>query len=169
MWRSCPLVEVFGIVFKWLFINQSISFFLFLPSFLYILFSFSFFLFIFYFFCFLGLHPKHMEFPRPGVELELQLPAYTTATALPDANFICDLQHSSLQCQILNWARPGIEPSSSWILVRFLTHWATTETVPIPLFTTVAFQQNEKTLSATQFTDLLIMTICSLLKNKVYK
>ena len=33
------------------------------------------------FFCFLGLHSQHMEVPRLGVELELQLPAYTTATA----------------------------------------------------------------------------------------
>ena len=32
-------------------------------------------------FGFLGLHPTHMEAPRPGVESELQPPAYTTATA----------------------------------------------------------------------------------------
>ena len=32
------------------------------------------------FFFFLGMHPQHMEVPRPGVELELQLPASTTAT-----------------------------------------------------------------------------------------
>ena len=34
------------------------------------------------FFVFLGSHPRHMEVPRLGVELELQLPAYTTA--IPD-------------------------------------------------------------------------------------
>ena len=33
---------------------------------------------------FLGLHLWHMEVPRLGVQLELQLPAYTTATAMPD-------------------------------------------------------------------------------------
>ena len=33
-------------------------------------------------FCFLGLHPWHMEVPGLGVESELQLPAYTTATAM---------------------------------------------------------------------------------------
>ena len=43
-----------------------------------------------------------MEVPRLGVELELQLPAYTTATALPDLSCICDLHHSSWQHQILN-------------------------------------------------------------------
>ena len=31
-----------------------------------------------------------MEVPRPGVELELQLPAYATATAAPDLSPICD-------------------------------------------------------------------------------
>ena len=31
--------------------------------------------------CFLGPHVWHVEVPRLGVEWELQLPAYTTATA----------------------------------------------------------------------------------------
>ena len=34
-----------------------------------------------FFVSFLGLHLWHMEVPRLGVTLELQLPAYTTATA----------------------------------------------------------------------------------------
>ena len=34
-----------------------------------------------YLFIFLGLHPQHMEVPRLGVESELQLLSYTTATA----------------------------------------------------------------------------------------
>ena len=32
--------------------------------------------------CFLGLHAQHMEVPRLGAQLELQLPAYTTAIAM---------------------------------------------------------------------------------------
>ena len=40
-----------------------------------------------------------MEVPRLGVESELQLPVYTTATAMPDPSRICNLHHSS---QILN-------------------------------------------------------------------
>ena len=32
---------------------------------------------------FLELHLGHMEVPRLGVKLELQLPAYTTAIAMP--------------------------------------------------------------------------------------
>ena len=43
-----------------------------------------------------------MEVPRLGVELELQLPAYATVTAMPDPSHVCDLHHSSQQCQILN-------------------------------------------------------------------
>ena len=40
------------------------------------------------------------EVPGLGVESELQLPTYTTAT--PDLSCICDLYHSSWQRQILN-------------------------------------------------------------------
>ena len=36
------------------------------------------------FFVCLGSHPRYMEVPRLGVELEIQLPAYTTATATRD-------------------------------------------------------------------------------------
>ena len=51
---------------------------------------------------FLGPHPRHMEVPRLGVELEHQLLTYTTATAMPDMSCVCNLYHSSRQCQILN-------------------------------------------------------------------
>ena len=37
-----------------------------------------------FFFFFSGPHLRHMEVSRLGVESELQLPAYTTATAMPD-------------------------------------------------------------------------------------
>ena len=43
-----------------------------------------------------------MEIPRLGVEPELQLPAYTTAPAMPDPSCVCDLHHSSQQGRILN-------------------------------------------------------------------
>ena len=41
------------------------------------------FIFIFYFLLFRAA-PWHMEDPRLGVKSELQLPAYATATAMPD-------------------------------------------------------------------------------------
>ena len=53
-------------------------------------------------FVFLGPHLQHMEVPRLGVKSELQLPAYTTATATRDLSHVCDLRHSSWQCWILN-------------------------------------------------------------------
>ena len=43
-----------------------------------------------------------MEAPRVGVKSELQLPAYTIATQTGDLSHVCDLHHSSQQCQILN-------------------------------------------------------------------
>ena len=43
-----------------------------------------------------------MEVSGLGVESELQLPAYTTATAMPDPSYICDQHHGSYQHQILN-------------------------------------------------------------------
>ena len=39
----------------------------------------------------LWLHLWHMEVPRPAVESELQLPAYTTATATWDPSCVCEL------------------------------------------------------------------------------
>ena len=63
---------------------------------------FFFFFFFFFFFGFLGPHPWYMEIPRIRVELELQLLAYTIATATLDPSCFCDLRHSSQQHQILN-------------------------------------------------------------------
>ena len=43
-----------------------------------------------------------MEVPRLGAELKLQLPAYTTAIAMPDPRHVCNLHHSSQQRWTLN-------------------------------------------------------------------
>jgi len=59
-----------------------------------------------------------MEVPRLGVELELQLPAYPTATATQDLTYTTACSHTG---SLTHSARPGIELSSSWILVRFIT------------------------------------------------
>ena len=60
------------------------------------------FIYLFLSFVFLGPHLRHMEVPRLGVQSELQLPAYATATAMSDPSHICDLHHSSWQRWILN-------------------------------------------------------------------
>ena len=78
---------------------------------------------LYFIFCFLGAHQGHMQVPRLEVQLELQVPACTTATARAtrDPSRVCHLQRSSLQCGIPDRARPGIKPISSWILVGFLS------------------------------------------------
>ena len=48
------------------------------------------------FLLFLGLHLQHMEVPRLGVKLELQVLAYATAMAIWDLSCVCDLHHSSM-------------------------------------------------------------------------
>ena len=70
---------------------------------------------------------QHMEVLGLGVELEPQLPVYTTAT--PDQSHarsqlrLVDLHCSSWQRWILNplSGAPRIEPMSSQILVRIVT------------------------------------------------
>ena len=60
-----------------------------------------------------------MEVPRLRVKLE---PAYAAATATPDPSRVCDLHTADHNAGFLTyWARPGIEPRSSWILVAFIT------------------------------------------------
>ena len=83
----------------------------------------------------LGPHPWHMEVPRPGVELELQLPAYTTATPhrIPATSATYTTAHDNTR-SLTHWARPGIQLSSSWILVGFITCWATEGTLPSFIF-----------------------------------
>ena len=48
-------------------------------------------------FCFSGPQVQHMEIPRLGVESELYLLAYATATAMLGLSSICDLHRSSWQ------------------------------------------------------------------------
>ena len=62
-----------------------------------------------------------MEVPRLGVQTQLKLPVYTTATAKPDLSHVANLHHSSGQCQILNpLSKAGIKPASSG-LVKFIS------------------------------------------------
>ena len=54
----------------------------------------------FLFLVFLGPYPWHMEVPRLGVKLELQLPAYTTATAMSDRSHVCNLHTPQLMATL---------------------------------------------------------------------
>ena len=59
-----------------------------------------------------------MEVPRLGVQSELQLPAYTIATALGvQATSATYTPAHSNAGSLTPKARPGIEPAFSWMLV----------------------------------------------------
>ena len=64
-----------------------------------------------------------MEVPSlVGVKLELQLLTYTTVTATWDLSHICDLHHSSEQCQILNLLSEAKDQTRGlMMLVGFVT------------------------------------------------
>ena len=72
-------------------------------------------------FCFFAprVNLGHMEVPRLGVESGVQLPAYATATAMPDLSPVCHLHHSSWQCQILN----PVSEARDWTCSLMDPHW----------------------------------------------
>ena len=100
----------FHFLFLFLFLSFILSFFLSffppsLPSFL-----FSFFV----------PYPWHMELHRLGIQLELQLLACATATAIRDLSHVCNLHHSSQQCRTLSplskaRAQTCILVDTSWV------------------------------------------------------
>ena len=55
---------------------------------------------LFYFLLFRAAPVAHGSSPASSSKLELQLQAYTTAWAMRDLSCVCDLHHSSQQCQI---------------------------------------------------------------------
>ena len=81
----------------------------------------SLFLFLF-FFCLFRASPRFMEVPRLGVQSELQLLAYATATATRDSSCVCNLHHSSQAVldPLTHRARPRIKSTSSWIVGGWL-------------------------------------------------
>ena len=74
------------------------------------------------YFFFLGPHLWHVEVPRLGVELELQLQLLATPQQhqIPAASATYARAQGSAGSLTL-WARPGIKPTFSWILVGFVT------------------------------------------------
>ena len=67
---------------------------------------------------FLGLHLRLMEFPRPGVLIG------ATAAGLRQShsNARSELHlRPTPQLTATHWARPGIEPETSWFLARFVS------------------------------------------------
>ena len=96
---------------------------------------FSPFSFFFFFFIFLGPHLQHVEILRLGVKSELQL----KATPQPQQPWIqaTSVTYTTAQGNagsLTHWARPGIEPTTSWFLVIFGNHWAMRGTPYLFLF-----------------------------------
>ena len=52
-------------------------------------------MYLFIYLVFLGPYPRHMQVPRLGVQLELQLPATATATAKLDLSRIYHPHHTT--------------------------------------------------------------------------
>ena len=78
--------------------------------------------FLSFFFCFLGPHLQHMEVPRLGAESELWLPPQPQPQQhqVQAACVTYTTPHGNTR-SLTHWVRPEIEPTSSWILVRFVT------------------------------------------------
>ena len=80
---------------------------------------------LFFFFFFSG-PPQlwHMEVPRLGVESDLQLLVYITATAMGGGFWAMSATYTTAHGNprsLTHWVRPGIKPATSWILVGFIT------------------------------------------------
>ena len=86
-------------------------------------------------FCFVWLHPQHMAVPRLGVESELQLqPVLQPQHRRIWAASLTDTTAHGNAGSLTHWAGPEIQPESSWILVGFITRWATTGTPETGLY-----------------------------------
>ena len=72
-----------------------------------------------------------MEVPRLGVELELQLPAYATATAMQDPSCILHLYHSSWQRQILNPLGEARDQTLNLMVPRQICFCCATAGIPL--------------------------------------
>ena len=122
--------------------------------------------FFFFFFFFSG----HTEVARLGFQSELQLPAYTPATAMQDPSHICDLHHSSHR-QILNplreardWTHNLVVPS--WIRFHCATmgtpKWGFSNSTNLIHIWHLAFYCKEETFPPSSFY-LFIINIDSMI------
>ena len=80
---------------------------------------------VFLFFFFFRASPMAYGSSQAGVELELQLPSYTTAPQPQQCRiWAVSVAYSTAHSNtgaLTHWAGPGMEPESSWILVEFIT------------------------------------------------
>ena len=94
-----------------------------------------------------------MAVPRLGVELELWLPAYATATAMPDLSHIWDLRHSSQQHQIHNPLSKARNRTCILMVTSQIDfHWAMTGTLTFQ----IPYDDNLHSVKFSFYTDLYV-------------
>ena len=81
-------------------------------------------------------HLRHMEVSRLGIQSELQLPAYTTATATQGPSCTCNLHHSAQQCQILNPLSEAREQTCNLMVPSRIHFCCATTGIPAVTFLT---------------------------------
>ena len=71
---------------------------------------------------FLGLHPQNMEVPRLGLNqsYSCQPTLQPQQCKIPAASVTCTTVHGNM-ASLTHQVRPGIKPTSSWILIGFIT------------------------------------------------
>ena len=78
---------------------------------------------------FFRLHPRHVEVPRLAVEQSCSCwpTPEPQQQKIQAASATYSTVHSNAR-SLTHWARPRIEPASSWKLIRFVNCWAMTGT-----------------------------------------
>ena len=102
--------------------------------------------FFFFAFCFLRPHPQYMKIPRLGVQWELQLPAYTTATAASDPSCVWNLYQSSWQRRILNLLSEARDQTHNLMVPSQIRFRCTTTGTP-KNYVSIVFPQQTHTLT----------------------
>ena len=96
----------------------------------------SFFFFLFFVFClFRAIPAAYGGSQARGLIGATELPAYTTATATPEPSHVCNVHHSSQQCQIVNPLSEAMDRTRNFIVpgwIRFCC--STTGTPPCVYF-----------------------------------
>ena len=113
-----------------------------------------------FFFLFRAIPAAVQPVPRLGVELELQLPAYTTAPAMPDLSCVWDLHHSSWQRWILN----SLSEAKDWTCVlmdpsKIHFHCTTTETPTSQILNPLSYNRNSWLCIFRPFPELFVQQV----------
>ena len=72
------------------------------------------------FFFFLGPRPRHVKVPRLEVESSYSCRLRPQPHRIQALSSTYTIAHGNAR-SLAHWARPGIKPTSSWILVRFIS------------------------------------------------